>query len=91
MWYQNIGSVFCHKARVWRTDRQTDRITIPKTALAYASRDKNEELDYYLTDYPITTFTDQNVLITTVTKISENVSEAAPMPVWRGKNIYILL
>jgi len=23
-----------HKARVWQTDRQTDRITTPKTALA---------------------------------------------------------
>ena len=29
---------FCHKARVWRTDRRTDRITTPKTALAYLRR-----------------------------------------------------
>jgi len=25
---------FCHKARVWQTNGQTDRITTPKTALA---------------------------------------------------------
>jgi len=30
VWYQNIHSAavwFCHKARVWRTDGQTDRVT----------------------------------------------------------------
>ena len=26
---------FCHKARVWQTDRRTDRITTPKIALAW--------------------------------------------------------
>jgi len=29
-----VGSLVSHKARVWRTDRRTDRITTPKTALA---------------------------------------------------------
>ena len=39
MWYQNVDSMFFRfvtkHACDGRTDRQTDRITIPKTALAY--------------------------------------------------------
>jgi len=36
VWYQNICSALfgCVKGRVWWTDRWTDRITTPKTALA---------------------------------------------------------
>ena len=40
--YRQYILLFRHKARVWQTDGRTDRITISKTALASASRGKNE-------------------------------------------------
>ena len=46
MWYRNVGRIFfrfvtkhaCDGQTYGRTDRQTDRITIPKTTLAYLLR-----------------------------------------------------
>ena len=38
MWYQNIGSMFYSFVTKHACDRRTDRITIPKTALAYLLR-----------------------------------------------------
>jgi len=36
--YWQYAVWFCHKARLWQTDRRTDRITTPKTALAWLRR-----------------------------------------------------
>jgi len=35
---------FCHNARVWRTDRRTDRILITIPRLHYMQRGKNAKL-----------------------------------------------
>jgi len=39
---------FCHNARVWRTDRRTDRILLAIPRLHYIQRGKNQTQRLYL-------------------------------------------
>ena len=59
--YRQYVISFRHKARMWRTDRQSDRITTPKTALALLSRAVKRTVETRLNNTSAMTLTVEKV------------------------------